>query len=515
MASYNRDYMGGAAPPPGSASTGFSSPWRAYRILIVLNVVIYLLSKTVPGESFLLEHALVTGDALRAGRVWTLLLAGFVHLDAIHLALALGFVYVLGWRVEQEQGPGVLVTLYLLGSIAVGLTSLAANPSPGPPFGAGPEGPVSTGTGFLVAPGLALTNAHVVGTAETFQVQLEGEEAPLEARVRATDRELDLALIEIKVERPVIPAAVQRPPVGGAVFAYGYGTIQGDTKTQLMTSGRVSGFRNEKHWLVFDASVNPGNSGGPLVDSAGRWVAVVVAKTTPLSPGEDSRSFAIEGGAVQAWLASHGVHPETSAKAPKTETPPAPEVGRSVMRLIVRGHALPAPGAKSRNLALALDPWIFGSSGAFLALAGFVGLADPRRHLLVFGNPVPLLVIVGFGAVADLAGALRTYTNFHSWAHLYHLPALGVGMVVLKLYQGKLKGWLEARRKERVRAQLVVHRGGGAVPSAPPPDESKLSLADRARLDRVLEKVSRSGLDSLSDEERAFLDEASGKLRGE
>ena len=135
----------------------------------------------------------------------------------------------------------------------------------------------------------------------------------------------------------------------------------------------------------------------------------------------------------------------------------------------------------------------------------------------MFGNPVPLLVIVGFGAIADMAGALRTYTNFHSWAHLYHLTALGVGMVFLKLYQGKLKGWLEARRQERLRAQLVVHQGGGRAPSAPPPsrDESKLSLADRARLDRVLEKVGRTGLDSLSPEERAFLDEASGKLRGE
>jgi membrane associated rhomboid family serine protease len=512
MASYNRDYMGGAAPPPGS-SAGFTSPWRVYRILIVLNVLVYLLSKTSFGETFLLQHALVSLDALKAGRVWTLLLGGFFHLDAIHLLLTSGFVYVLGWRVEQERGPGVLLALYLLGSLTVGLASLAVNPSPGAPFGGGPEGPVSTGTGFLVAPGLALTNAHVVGTAETLKVQFEGEKEPVQARVRATDRDLDLALIELESDRKVVPAAIQRPPVGRAVFAYGYGTIQGDTTTQLMTSGRVAGFRNEKHWLVFDASVNPGNSGGPLVDSAGRWVAVVVAKTTPLSPGEDSRSFAIEGGAVQAWLATHGVQPEIKAEEPKLETPPEPGLGRSVMRLLVKGQPLPAPGKRHVSLALVLDPWIFGASGGFLALVGFIGLADPRRSLLVFGNPVPLLVIAGFGAVADMAGALRTYNNFHSWAHLYHLTALLFGMAFLKLYQGKLKGWLEARRKARVRAQLVVHKGGGRDEAHP--NESKLSLADRARLDRVLEKVSRTGLDSLSEEERAFLDEASGKLRGE
>lgn len=513
MASYNRDYMGGAAPPPGSVRSGFSSPWRAYRILIVLNVAIYLLSKTSFGEAFLLDHALVSLDALKAGRVWTLLLGGFFHLDAIHLILTMGFVYVLGWRVEQEHGPGALVGLYLLGSLTVGVASLAVNSDLGRSFDSA-QGPVSTGTGFFVAEGLVLTNAHVVGTADELEVELEGETTRTPGRVRARSSELDLALVEVSVKRPVIPAAVQRPPVGRAVFAYGYGVIEGDSKTQLMTSGRVSGFRNDKHWLVFDASVNPGNSGGPLVDAAGRWVAVVTAKSVPLNPGEDARSLAIEGGAVQSWLATHGVSVETEAGEPKAETPPAPTLGRSVLRLIVRGQApLPARGQRPQNPALALDPWIFGASGAFLAMAGFVGLADPRRNLLVFGNPVPLLVIVGFGAVADMAGALRTYNNFHSWAHLYHLGAVFSGMVFLKLYEGKLKAWLEARRQKQLRAQLVVHRGGGG--DAPIPGESKLSLADRARLDRVLEKVSRSGLDSLSAEERAFLDEASGKLRGE
>lgn len=511
MALHNRDYMGGAAPPPGS-SAGFSSPWRVYRILIALNVLVFLFGKTAAGEAFLLEHALVSLDALRAGRVWTLLLGGFFHLDFVHLGLATGFVYLLGWRIEQEQGPGVLLTLYLLGSLATGGASLVVNGSPGLPSKS--EGlPVSTGSGFFVAKGLALTNAHVVKGAETLEVQLEGEPKPVPARVRASDETLDLALIEIDVVREPLLLAPQRPPVGLAVFAYGYGSLQGDTKTQLMTSGRVSGFRNEKQWLVFDGKVNPGNSGGPLVDAAGRWVGVVVAKTRP-GPGEDSLGFAIEGGAVQAWLALHGVHPETSAQKPSDETPPAPELGRSVGRLVVRGQPGGPLGGKFLTSALRLDPWLFGASGGFFALAGFLCFAEPRRQMFVLGNPVPLIVVVGFGGVADLAGALRAYTNFHSWAHLYHFSGALVGVVVLKLYQGKIRAWLAARQQQNLRASLVVLEGGGRS-EEPRTDESKLSLADRARLDRVLEKVSKAGLDSLSEEERAFLDETSGKLRGE
>lgn len=515
MALHNRDYMGGAAPPPGSRTGGFASPWRAYRILIALNVIVFLIGKTAVGETFLLQHALVTSEAIGSGRVWSLILGGFFHLDVVHLGLAAGLLYMVGWRVEQEHGPKVLVALYLLGSLAVGLASLAVNTNP--KAGTAPlpwAEPVSTGSGFVIAPGLAITNAHVVGDAETLEIQLD-DGTSLPARVRARDKVLDLALLEVKIDRPVLPLAETRPPVGQAVFALGYGSLGGDTKTQLMTKALVSGFRAEKHWLVFDGKVNPGNSGGPLVDGAGRWVGVVVAKTRTTA-SEDSLGFAIEGNSVRAWLANQGVQVEVSStKPPKGEAPPPTGLGRSVTRLVVKGHGGTQTSLQGEFQRIRLDPWVYGASGGFLALAGFLCMADPRRDILIFGNPVPFLVVIGFAAVADMAGALRWYHNAYSWGHLYHLTAVIVGAISLKVYRGKIQAWLAAADERRRRARLIVHKGGGGESSPPEPNETKLSLADRARLDRVLTKVGRSGLDSLSEEERAFLDHASSALRGD
>lgn len=513
MALHNRDYMGGAAPPPGSAQVGFSSPLRAYRVLIALNVILFLVGKSELGQAFLLKHAVVTNASLAEGRYWMFLLAGFFHADVIHLALTSWAVYVLGWRIEQRHGPTLLVTLYLLGTLAVGGASLAVNNSKAQTFPWAKER-VSTGSGFFVAKGLLVTNAHVVGDSPTVEIELadspEGKDVKKEGKVRSRNPALDLALVEVDLERPVLPMAPQRPAVGSPVFAYGYGSLEGDTKTQLLTRGIVSGFRNDKQWLVFDGKVNPGNSGGALVDSAGRWLGVVVAKSRP-APGEDSLGFAVEGQAVASWLMSQGVQIETSDAKPEGQSPPKTGVGGSVVRLVVKQASAVDLEALEKLFSfsvMAMDPLFFGASGAFFAMAAFFCYSDPRHDILIVGNPVPFIVVIGLVGVVDLAGALRTYHNFYSWGHLYHLSAGVIGALAYLVYKGKLRTWLEARRQAKARAKFTVHEGGAS-------ERPKLSLADRARLDRLLEKVSRTGLDSLSAEERAFLDEASGKLRGE
>ncbi len=117
------------------------------------------------------------------------------------------------------------------------------------------------------------------------------------------------------------------------MFAYGFGVLGGDSSTLLLTRGTISALRPEEGRLVFDAKVNPGNSGGPLVDGDGRWLGVVVAKTH-VGEGLDSLSLAVHGQAVVAWLAQHRVNVAVGSGLPRGEVPPDQQVRASTVRVV-------------------------------------------------------------------------------------------------------------------------------------------------------------------------------------
>lgn len=126
--------------------------------------------------------------------------------------------------------------------------------------------------------GHALTAAHVVPEGATVIVQLPlGLE--LEAQVLRRDDRVDVALLQLPGSRHrCSPLSAQAPPVGAEIFAIGTGGDPGLTNS--LTRGVVSGYRNMDGILLMqtDASVNPGTSGGALVDPAGRVQAIVVGK---------------------------------------------------------------------------------------------------------------------------------------------------------------------------------------------------------------------------------------------
>jgi len=138
-----------------------------------------------------------------------------------------------------------------------------------------------TGTGFIVdANGYLLTCEHVVHGAGKVEVVI-GENT-YQAAVIATDEKRDLALIEIKAkELPALPLGNSNAvEVGEDVRAFGFplASVLGDSVK--VTSGLISGIEIKEVQKVFqiDASVNPGNSGGPLVNEKGEVVGVINAK---------------------------------------------------------------------------------------------------------------------------------------------------------------------------------------------------------------------------------------------
>jgi serine protease Do len=126
------------------------------------------------------------------------------------------------------------------------------------------------------ANGLILTNNHVVGRHTPMVVlQNDGE---YESRLIARDPDVDLALLSINATdlTPLKPASVS-PRVGEMVFAFGHPWGQRNTVTRGIISALVSAQnrRGEKLPIVrSDASLAPGNSGGPLVNAKGEVIGI-------------------------------------------------------------------------------------------------------------------------------------------------------------------------------------------------------------------------------------------------
>lgn len=162
-----------------------------------------------------------------------------------------------------------------------------------------------TGSGFFVtANGYLLTNNHVVQGGKSYKVLMSDGLA--EANLVKTDPETDLALL--KVEKKVAACAFssnRKERLGNDIFTLGFPQPDLQGFSPKVTKGVISGvdgFQGNVHEYQIDASIQPGNSGGPLFDMKGHVVGVVVAS---LKKGQIV-NYAIKKAYVMAFLDSIG-----------------------------------------------------------------------------------------------------------------------------------------------------------------------------------------------------------------
>ncbi len=275
-----------------------------------------------------------------------------------------------------------------------------------------------TGSGAVVAPGIVLTNHHVVDGGARHQVISAHTGGMREARLRWSSPELDLGVLEVDgLALPEVLLGTMPLQTGETVWAVGFpgiaDAITGQMSLQTTLTRGVIGRLYRAPWDVraggreldqvqHDAAINPGNSGGPLISDCGMVVGVntrgalasqgvfvasriteavrelqalgITVNTTNFRCTDDEAGAAREAAEAAARAAAQAEQAATSAAAEAAEA--AAEAAGSAVEATERRM----DAAEDR---VALGLWItLGMAAVMFPTLMFLTMRAPRREVV-------------------------------------------------------------------------------------------------------------------------------------
>lgn len=342
----------------------------------------------------------------------------------IRILLAVGLLFLTAANAVYAQEEEAVQVFRLAAPSIVSLESVASH-----------------GTGVILdTAGTILTNAHVVALPLPFkcvvETQRQGEKEAVvykKVKVLGVHPQLDLALVQIDPdEHPVklAPATINqnKPETGQRVYAIGNpGAQAGIELSKTITSGLLSGVDRSIEGVKYhqiSAAVNPGNSGGPLVDRAGKVIGLVTLKLSDL----ENVAFAIP------------LHDfRRNEFRPLADRPRNPEKAEELLKL----------GNKLIGDLNSLDKRRQGKSeqAEFLRL-----LAIQVFHEALLQDP-------GNASIYSVLGELLSNLDEHEAAEAYFLQALEVDPWYLDARIYRAYGLMKIRQKKPREAEIIWLEG--------------------------------------------------------
>ena len=207
----------------------------------------------------------------------------------------------------------------------------------------------TSGTGIAInSEGYVLTNNHVVTGCNKITVQgVNSPEGP--AIIDVIDPKNDLALLKTSLNfKQVASFRSQARPakLGEEIGVVGYplvGFLSTEPKATFGQVNSVAGVKNDYTLLQISAPVQPGNSGGPVLDSAGSVIGVVVSQASMALAAlvgniPQNVNFAIRGEIAQIFMTAHNVKYNSGVRSGKLETEEIAEIGRQSSVFVLCGR---------------------------------------------------------------------------------------------------------------------------------------------------------------------------------
>lgn len=293
----------------------------------------------------------------------------------------------------------------------------------------GPQGPSkqrqvgALGSGFVIDPsGYVVTNNHVIDGADEVKVRF-ADESDYPAKVVGVDPQTDLALLKIEAETPLPFVELgdsDRAEVGDWVVAVGNPFGLGGSVTAGIISARGRNINAGPYddFLQVDASINRGNSGGPLFSTDGQVIGVNTAIFSPTG-GNIGIGFAIpsnmvktvvaqlreDGKVTRGWLGVRiqGVS-EDLARALGLD-----EARGAIVTEVTPGSPADKAGVRQGDVIVGYDGQAVDDSRELVRLVGQTA-ADTSASIDIWRDEAPVTLAVDIGAQPATMFATATRT---------------------------------------------------------------------------------------------------------
>jgi serine protease Do len=232
-------------------------------------------------------------------------------------------------KVEIKDNNGALLATLDMKDSAAAIRAIVNCVREHPPAKSPEPEPEKTisGTGFFVAQNRVATNNHVVsGCTKAIQVR-SPDGRSFTATISGQDATNDLALLHTNADNLSTATFRFRPRVGDPVASYGFpysGLLSSGGNCTLGHVTSLTGTRDDTRFLQMSTPVQPGNSGGPLLDMSGSVVGVVVARLNALpNSAPQNVNFAIQPSMVMNFLEIKDVSPKLDISSTGAQRPPS------------------------------------------------------------------------------------------------------------------------------------------------------------------------------------------------